>query len=124
MTQTAPRLSTLAEQIANQLKGVTVKLDATEVNTDTKVGGSCLRNPGKGRTGKLLQVFVDGKEVYSHNSAQTYSNNAEVVKWLKESVIRQQLGWNLVQYNAWPDFKAEGATEFRAAYYAAHPQEA
>ena len=80
-----------------QSLGVTATLRTSWSSTDRPVPGTRLRHPGRGRTGRKLEVFNDaampfplpwggtakkGEVVFSHDSSETYRHNTEVCQWI------------------------------------------
>lgn len=103
----APRLKKIAEWI-NEHTTLFAEMDRGYCNTDSKVAGTRLRRPGKGRHGTCIKVFEcedhkwelvrkpfhhfnrkDHKRKYpsgpllDHNAAETYRRNSEVIFWLR-----------------------------------------
>jgi len=77
-----PRLSALAELAT--AAGYAAEVDHSFCSTDTHYKGSRLRRPGLGREGNKLVLFDDSKrQLFSHNSAETYRKNVEVAEWLQ-----------------------------------------
>ena len=76
-----PRLAAFASWI-NEHTVLTAEVERSYTNTDRKVGR--LRAPGKGRHGnRLLVRDAKGREIFSHDSSQTYRHNSEVLEWLQ-----------------------------------------
>lgn len=88
----APRLKTLADQIEQEFPDLTATLEQGYCNTDHKPRGVRWRIPGKGRYGNKLVVRRRGttEVVYSHNAAETYRHNSEVVHWIEAERQRRQ----------------------------------
>lgn len=88
----APRLAQLAEQINREFPDLEAVIEQGYCCTDRKIPGTRLRRPGKGRRGNKLVVYsrtkrspsgLDRLVVFSHNSAETYRRNSEVVDWIE-----------------------------------------
>lgn len=81
----ARRLATIARHINESWPGYTAKVKKVTVSTDRKLPGSRLIWPGKGRTGNRLTVTEDatGREVYRHDSAESYARNEDVEAWVE-----------------------------------------
>jgi len=76
------RLKTLAKFINDHFSFKAVIVEGY-CNTDRHISGTRLRHPGKGRTGnKLVVKDLEGKEIFRHNSAETYRCNQEVIDWI------------------------------------------
>ncbi len=85
----ARRLAVIAEDIRATFPQFLVFLRDTIFNTDRKIPGTRLRREGKGRKGKILEVFDYSKPprerlIFSHNSGETYRTNSEVEGWLAQ----------------------------------------
>jgi hypothetical protein len=97
----APQLATIAKWI-NECTTLWATTYPTVYNTDTKIAGTRLRRPGKGRRGTILIVSTSEKEgraslsnrnyfeglVLRHNSAETYRHNGEVVNKLHDYLTK------------------------------------
>lgn len=76
------RLKTLAKFINNNFQ-LKAEIKEGYFNTDRHIPGTRLRHIGKGRWGNMLVVKdLSGKEIFSHNAAETYRYNQEVVDWI------------------------------------------
>jgi hypothetical protein len=80
----APQLAKLAEFIRTEM-GLRVTLEPSYVSTDRKPKGlRYITRQGKGRRGTRLQVFAtDDTCMYSHNSAEGFRTNSDVVRWIR-----------------------------------------
>lgn len=89
-----PRLKTLAQQIEKEFPDLTATLEQGYCNTDRHIPGTRLRHIGKGRYGNKLVVRRrdTGEPVYTHNAAETYRNNGEVVWWIESERRRRASG--------------------------------
>ena len=84
----SPRLKTLGRIIEETFPGYTAKIEQGYCNTDSKIPGTRLRRPGKGRYGNRLIVRnAAGEVVLDHNSAETYRTNREVEEWIEDHEI-------------------------------------
>lgn len=79
----APQLGTIAKWL-NANTTLTATIEKSYSSTDSKISGTRFIRKGKGRRGNKLTVMLDGKLVFSHDSSQTYRENAEVVRWLRD----------------------------------------
>lgn len=79
-----PRLKTLARLIETTFPDLVATVKRTRVSTDRPIPGTRLRHIGQGRYGNKLTVRRrdTGETVYSHNAAETYRCNQEVVNWI------------------------------------------
>jgi hypothetical protein len=86
---TAPRLKKLLG-IINADGRFTATITIGYCNTDRKPKGlRYITRKGKGRTGNHLIVRdKDGNLLLSHNAAETYRHNAEVVEWMRSQGIK------------------------------------
>jgi hypothetical protein len=80
-----PSIRKLAEMI--RAAGFDATVERGYCNTDRHPRGVRWRIPGKGRHGNKLIVRRDGAIVLSHNSAETYRHNAEIVDWMIENGV-------------------------------------
>ena len=63
---------------------------ATTASTYSKIAGTRMRRPGLGRSGYILTVWRKGEQVIRHNSAETYRQNYEIARALREQVARRK----------------------------------
>lgn len=91
MKNRAPRLTALAAQINAEFPWLEATIEPGFCNTDRQIKGTRLRHSGQGRRGNKLVVRARAAEpgrlravVYSHNAAETYRTNAEVVRWIED----------------------------------------
>lgn len=86
-----PRLKTIVKWI-NKNTDYRAYLTEGYCNTDRKIGR--LRSPGRGRWGNEIHIFDHtGREIFVHNSAETYRHNYEVVDWVKENINNGENPW-------------------------------
>ncbi len=81
----APRLAIIAAAINRYGHGWSAETSEGYCNTDRKIGR--LRRAGKGRRGTVIRIFWRGQLRLTHNSAETYRCNAEVVAWVDREII-------------------------------------
>jgi len=83
-----PRLKALARLIEDTFPDLVTELKRVSFSTDRHyfLAGTHtqLRSPGRGREGNKLIVRRrdTGRVVYTHNAAETYRCNQEVVDWI------------------------------------------
>ncbi len=85
----ARKLAVIAEDIKATFPQYEIILRDTVFNTDRKIPGTRLRSIGKGRKGKILEVYdrsqpYPQRPIFSHNSGETYRTNSEVEEWLAQ----------------------------------------
>jgi len=85
----ARRLKAIAKWINENLGGYTARIEEGYCNTDRKISGTRLRNPGNGRWGNRIIVKKGSEVVLDHNSAETYRKNSEVEEWLEREIDKQ-----------------------------------
>lgn len=94
----APRLAKLAEVINADGRFVAT-IEAGYCNTDRHPKGVRWRIPGKGRRGnKLVVKNKSGETVFTHNAAETYRHNSEVVRWMDEVGVKADPKWPRYSY--------------------------
>jgi hypothetical protein len=78
-------------------RGLAVGAVATPIktSTDTRVAGTRLRRPGRGRRGVLLEIWLLNPDdlpeacLYRHESSQTYRRHEEARVWVAQNLRRQ-----------------------------------
>jgi hypothetical protein len=81
MPKGVPRLHTIARLINDRCRGFHAEVVEGYCSTDTKIAGTRLRRPGKGRRGNRLVVYDrKGRIILDHNSAVPYRTNSEVLE--------------------------------------------
>lgn len=87
----ARRLKAIAKCINDNLAGYDARIENGFCSTDSKISGTRLRRPGKGRQGNRIIVTKGSEVVLDHNSAETYRTNSEVEEWLDREINKQQI---------------------------------
>lgn len=85
MRRHSRRLKTLARIINENMDDLHASVEYGWESTDSPIPDARLRRVGKGRSTYKLVVTIDstGQIVFSHNGAETYRRNDEVVQWLE-----------------------------------------
>ncbi len=112
------RLPTIAALINGLENGYRAEIVEGYCSTDRDIPGTRLIHRGKGRKGNRLIVRdPQGKVVWDHNSAETYRENGEVLRWVENQWGRI---WEKVMK---PSFTAKrtdaGATPWEKKFFTA-----
>ena len=93
-----PSLKLMCEFINENFKDLTATLTETEVRKDRHVAGTHFRHEGcRNYKGYVLRVFKKGeeslwggKEIYQHDSTETYRQNTDVAKWILQRLKEEK----------------------------------
>lgn len=89
-----PRLAVLAQRIMDLFPDLEAKIERGYCDTDHHDSNG-RRVPGRGRHGNQLVVTHRTTRivVYTHNAAETYRTNLDVVRWAGEEAERRIYGF-------------------------------
>lgn len=95
----APTIKQMAAFINKWLPHLEAHVSRTTVSTDRKYAGSRLRYPGAGRKGNIIEIYERPRKplarpIHSHNAAETYRHNGELVRWVAEQIGHKE-AWKL-----------------------------
>lgn len=79
-----PSLKQLAVFINEYVPGLKAEAIKVTESTDRQLVGTRMRIPGKGSEGYLIEIRSDTGIIKTHNSAETYRHNGEIVRWIAE----------------------------------------